>query len=114
MPKVAITMLLEFTKDEKRAGWWDALIGPGKAIDTNKFYVVCPNNIGGCHGSTGPTSINQETGQIYGPDFPMITVKDWVKCSSFVIRPSWEIKNGMQLLEAVWGNASFRMVMHIP
>ena len=47
---------------EKRAGWWDAIIGPGKAIDTNKFYVVCPNNIGGCHGSTGPTSINQETG----------------------------------------------------
>ena len=71
-------------EDEKRAGWWDALIGPGKAIDTDKFYVVCPNNIGGCHGSTGPTSINQETGEIYGPNFPMITVKDWVKCQSML------------------------------
>ena len=68
-----------YYKDEnERLGWWDALIGPGKAIDTNIFFVVCPNNIGGCHGSTGPSSINPENQRYYGPDFPVITVKDWV------------------------------------
>ena len=65
--------------DEKKPGWWDACIGPGKAIDTNKFFVVSLNNLGGCHGSTGPTSINPETGQCYGPDFPIMAVRDWVK-----------------------------------
>ena len=64
---------------DKRPGWWDSLIGPNKAIDTNKFFVVCPNNIGGCHGSLGPSSINKETGEYFGPDFPIITVKDWVR-----------------------------------
>src|SRR5690606_14528289 len=65
--------------DEKRPGWWDSCIGPGKPIDTNRFFVVCLNNLGGCHGSSGPTSTNPETGQLWGPDFPMMTVKDWVK-----------------------------------
>ncbi len=65
--------------DDKRPGWWDNCIGPGKPIDTNRFFVVCPNNLGGCHGSSGPTSTNPETGQPWGPDFPMMTVKDWVK-----------------------------------
>lgn len=65
--------------DDRKPGWWDAIIGPGKAIDTNQFFVVCPNNIGGCHGSTGPTSINLETSHPYGPDFPVVTVKDWVQ-----------------------------------
>ncbi|OOS22454.1 homoserine O-succinyltransferase MetX [Moraxella pluranimalium] len=65
--------------DDTKPGWWDALIGPNKAIDTNQFYVVCLNNIGSCHGSTGPTTINPETGKIYGADFPLITIKDWVK-----------------------------------
>ena len=68
-----------FYKDKnERLGWWDALIGPNKAIDTNKYFVVCPNNIGGCHGSTGPSSINPVTQRYYGPEFPVITVKDWV------------------------------------
>ena len=64
--------------DDDRPGWWDSAIGPGKPIDTNLFYVVSLNNIGGCHGSTGPRSINPETGRVYGPDFPMVTVRDWV------------------------------------
>lgn len=65
--------------DDAKPGWWDAMIGPNKAIDTNEFYVVCLNNIGSCYGSTGPTTINPETGKIYGADFPLITIKDWVK-----------------------------------
>jgi homoserine O-acetyltransferase len=63
---------------DERPGWWDSAIGPGKPIDTNLFYVVSLNNIGGCHGSTGPRSLNPETGRVYGPDFPMVTVRDWV------------------------------------
>ena len=59
-------------------GWWDNIIGPDKAIDTNKYFVVCSNNLGGCSGSTGPTSINQSTGKVYGKDFPIVSVVDWV------------------------------------
>lgn len=64
--------------EDTRPGWWDECIGPGKAIDTTKFFVVALNNLGGCSGSTGPASLNPETGQNYGPDFPMVTVRDWV------------------------------------
>ncbi len=63
---------------DKRPGWWDSYIGPGKPIDTNKLFVVSLNNIGGCHGSTGPSSINTETGKPWGPDFPKLRVRDWV------------------------------------
>ena len=66
------------SEDDQKPGWWDTCIGPGKAIDTNRFFVVCLNNLGGCGGSTGPVSINPETGKHYGPDFPIITVRDWV------------------------------------
>ncbi len=66
------------SEKDKKAGWWDTCIGPGKPIDTKRFFVVCLNNLGGCHGSTGPKSINPETGNLYGPDFPIVTVKDWV------------------------------------
>ena len=69
---------------EKRTGWLDSLIGPGKAIDTDKFYVVCPNKIGGCHGSLGPSSKNSKTGEYFGPDFPIITVKDWVRSQALL------------------------------
>lgn len=65
--------------DDKKPGWWDSAIGPSKAIDTNDFYVVCLNNLGGCKGSTGPVSINPETSEAYGPDFPIVTVSDWVQ-----------------------------------
>jgi homoserine O-acetyltransferase/O-succinyltransferase len=64
--------------DDKRPGWWDHYIGPGKPIDTNQFFVVALNNLGGCHGSTGPRSINPATGKAWGADFPMIRVRDWV------------------------------------
>ena len=66
------------TLEDSKPGWWDSAIGRGKAIDTNRFYVVSLNNLGGCAGSTGPVSINPETGKHYGPNFPIITVRDWV------------------------------------
>jgi homoserine O-acetyltransferase len=64
--------------DDKKPGWWDSCIGPGKPFDTNNFFIVCPNNLGGCKGSSGPNQPNPETSKLYGPDFPIVTVKDWV------------------------------------
>ena len=65
--------------DSKKAGWWNECIGPGKPIDTNHFFVVSLNNLGGCHGSTGPNTINPSTGQLWGPDFPPMRTTDWVQ-----------------------------------
>ncbi len=64
--------------EDKKPGWWDECIGPGKPIDTNRFFVVSLNNIGGCHGSTGPNSVNPQTGKPWGPDFPPLRARDWV------------------------------------
>ena len=64
---------------DRKPGWWDNCIGPGKPLDTNKFFVVCPNNLGGCGGSTGPLSRNPDTERRFGPDFPIVTVRDWVE-----------------------------------
>ena len=64
---------------DRKAGWWESCIGPGKPIDTNLFFVVSSNNLGGCKGSTGPMSLNPEKNKPYGPDFPIVTVKDWVR-----------------------------------
>jgi len=67
-----------YADNPKNVGWWDNLVGPGRPLDTNKFFVVGVNNLGGCFGSTGPLSINPQTGTRYGADFPMVTVEDWV------------------------------------
>ena len=67
-----------YAGNPRNVGWWDNLVGPGKPLDTDKFFVVGVNNLGGCYGSTGPISINPETGKRYGADFPMVTVEDWV------------------------------------
>ncbi len=64
--------------EDRKPGWWDSCIGPGKPIDTRRFFVVSLNNLGGCNGSTGPGSRNPATGRIYGADFPVLTVEDWV------------------------------------
>lgn len=68
-----------YSEKDNKPGWWDALIGPDKAVDTNKFYVVALNNIGGCHGSSGPTEINPQSKVPYGIDFPAVMVEDWVE-----------------------------------
>jgi len=68
-----------YADDPKNVGWWDTLIGPGKPLDTNKFFVIGLNNLGGCHGSTGPSSINPASGKPYGASFPVVTVEDWVE-----------------------------------
>jgi len=67
---------------DRKPGWWDQFIGPGKPIDTRHFHVVCMNNIGGCSGSTGPASIHPATGKPYGPDFPPLRIRDWVRAQA--------------------------------
>ena len=71
-------------EDDAKPGWWDACIGPGKAMDTDRFFVVSPNNLGGCHGSTGPATVNPATGEVFGPAFPAVTVKDWVRSQALL------------------------------
>ncbi len=104
----------------KSLGWWDNMVGPGKPIDTDKFFVVGLNNLGGCHGSTGPSSVDPETGKPYGSSFPVITVEDWVEsqarladylgieCFAAVIGGSL---GGMQALQ--WSLACPGRVRHV-
>lgn len=68
-----------YADSPRSTGWWDNLVGPGKPLDTNKFFVIGVNNLGGCHGSTGPSSLNPETGKPRGSAFPFVTVEDWVE-----------------------------------
>ncbi len=69
----------KYAETDKNPGWWDNLVGPGKPLDTNKFFVIGVNNLGGCHGSTGAASINPATQKPWGSAFPVLTVEDWVK-----------------------------------
>jgi homoserine O-acetyltransferase len=74
-----------FHKGDKHPGWWDAMIGLGKALDTEKYFVICSNVLGGCKGSTGPSSKNPETGRPYGIEFPIVTIKDMVNAQCRLI-----------------------------
>lgn len=74
------------TNEDKNPGWWDLYIGPGKPFDTDKYYIICSNIIGGCSGSTGPSSINPSTGKPFGLSFPMITVQDIVNAQWHLVK----------------------------
>ena len=95
-------------------GWWEYMIGPGKAIDTNRFYVVCANTLGGCYGSTGPGSINPETGQIYGADFPDVTVEDIASSGYYLMRELGVEKLHAAVGSSMGGMSSIAYAMQYP
>ena len=84
----------------KSEGWWDNMIGPGKPVDTNRFFVIGVNNLGSCFGSTGPMHTNPDTGRIYGADFPVVTVEDWVDAQARLVEAL-----GITQLAAVMGGS---------
>ena len=84
----------------KSEGWWDNMIGPGKPVDTNRFFVIGVNNLGSCFGSTGPMHTNPDTGRIYGADFPVVTVEDWVDSQARLVEAL-----GITQLAAVMGGS---------
>jgi homoserine O-acetyltransferase len=85
---------------DKSEGWWDNMIGPGKPVDTNKFFVIGVNNLGSCFGSTGPMHTNPDTGRVYGADFPVVTVEDWVNAQARMLDAL-----GIHTLAAVMGGS---------
>ena len=81
-------------------GWWDSMIGPGKPLDTQRFFVIGVNNLGSCFGSTGPMHVNPDTGQVWGADFPVVTVEDWVNAQARLLD-----RLGISQLAAVMGGS---------
>jgi homoserine O-acetyltransferase len=91
-----------YAGQDRSEGWWDNMIGPGKAVDTNRFFVIGVNNLGSCFGSTGPMHVNPDSpsGQVYGADFPVVTVEDWVNAQARLLN-----QLGIQKLAAVMGGS---------
>ena len=89
-----------YAGQEKSEGWWHNMIGPGKALDTEQFFVIGVNNLGSCFGSTGPMHTNPDTGRVYGADFPVVTVEDWVNAQARLLDAL-----GIQTLAAVMGGS---------
>lgn len=89
-----------YADDPKNIGWWDNMVGPGKAVDTNRFFVIGINNLGSCFGSTGPMHTNPATGKPYGAEFPVVTVEDWVNAQARVAD-----RFGIQQFAAVMGGS---------
>jgi homoserine O-acetyltransferase len=86
--------------EQGRPGWWDNLVGPGKPLDTNRFFVIGVNNPGSCFGSTGPMHTNPQTGRAWGADFPVLTVEDWVDAQARLV-----LRLGIDKLAAVLGGS---------
>ena len=89
-----------YAGQDKSEGWWDNMIGPGKPVDTNRFFVIGINNLGSCFGSTGPMHVDPDTGKVYGADFPVVTVEDWVNAQARLLDGL-----GIQTLAAVMGGS---------
>jgi homoserine O-acetyltransferase len=89
-----------YADDPDNLGWWDNMVGPGKPVDTDRFFVIGVNNLGSCFGSTGPMSVNPATGKPYGPDFPVVTVEDWVHAQVRLVDAL-----GIERLAAVMGGS---------
>jgi homoserine O-acetyltransferase len=89
-----------YAGQENSEGWWDTMIGPGKPVDTERFFVIGVNNLGSCFGSTGPMDVNPDTGKVYGADFPVVTVEDWVSAQARLLD-----RLGVQTLAAVMGGS---------
>ena len=89
-----------YAGEDKSEGWWDNMIGPGKPVDTNRFFVIGVNNLGSCFGSTGPMHLNPDTGLVYGADFPVMTVEDWVEAQARLLDAL-----GIKQLAAVMGGS---------
>lgn len=86
--------------NDRKPGWWNNLIGPGKAVDTNKYFVLCSNTLGGCQGSTGPSSLNPQTGRPFGITFPFVTIRDMVRAQKRLLDHL-----GVHCLQAVIGGS---------
>jgi len=89
-----------YAGQDKSEGWWDNMIGPGKPVDTDRFFVIGINNLGSCFGSTGPMHVNPDTGRVYGADFPVVTVEDWVDAQARLLD-----ELGIPQLAAVMGGS---------
>ena len=89
-----------YAGQDKSEGWWDTMIGPGKPVDTDRFFVIGVNNLGSCFGSTGPMHVNPDTGRVYGADFPVVTVEDWVDAQARLLDAL-----GIATLAAVMGGS---------
>lgn len=96
---------LATTEKNPHKGWWEKMVGPGKALDTNKYFIICINNLGSCYGSSGPVSINRSTGKRYGGDFPSVTINDMVRSQKMLIDTL-----GIKQLHAVLGSSMGAML----
>ena len=90
----------EYAGQPRSTGWWDNMVGPGKPVDTNRFFVIGVNNLGSCFGSTGPMNTNPDSGRVYGADFPVVTVEDWVNAQARLLDAL-----GIEQLAAVMGGS---------
>ena len=100
--------------EDPSPGWWEYMIGPGKAIDTDRFFVVCANSLGGCYGSTGPGSIDPETGQSYGAEFPDVTVEDIASSGYYLMRELGVEKLHAAVGSSMGGMSSIAYAMQYP
>ncbi|MCP4877150.1 MAG: homoserine O-acetyltransferase [Gammaproteobacteria bacterium] len=100
--------------EDTSPGWWEYMIGPGKAIDTNRFFVVCANSLGGCYGSTGPGSINPVTGENYGAEFPDVTVEDIASSGYYLMRELGVDKLHAAVGSSMGGMSSIAYAMQYP